>query len=818
MIVKSSSSLAVDRRVIRTGGLAAMALLASLVAPVGSARAQLSVDRIEPGGGTRGTELEIALSGRELADPEQLWFENGAITVVSLTGVDDKRAKATIRIPADCPLGAHRLRLRTKQGLSDLRTFRVGQWPQTQEQEPNNDPATAPDASSPPPVGSARTIGGVIKGEDVDCFPVQARKGERIAVAIDAIRLDQEMFDPFLEIVDGRGFVLASCDDHPLLGQDAMLAVVAPEDGTYTVRVRESAYGGNDGCVYLLHVGRFPVTHVAWPPGGQPGQEIDVEWLGDPAGSFRSKVIVPSVADHDGLAEVRPAVDGIPTAAGVPLKISPHPAAVAQEPNDEPTQAATVTAPAAVMGRMDAVEDVDWIRVEAPKGSAWQVKGWGRRLGSPIDLVLAVHRDTAKRERITSNDDAAGPDSAVRVTTPDEGSFLLRVNDHLRRGGAEFVYWIELEPVLANVAFSVPPGRTNSQERLVAAVPRGNRTALVFNASRTDVDAAVQLAFEGLPSGVRATAPEAGSKAPGTFAVFEAAADAPPVAVLATVTATTVATPEAAAKAVGGLRQSTELVFGQPNNATYRTSVSDRLPVAVVAESPLRVDVDPPATPLVRRGSMELRVRIVRGEGFTGKVRLGFPFKPPGIGAPSVVEIGEKETEATYQINASADAPIGEFSCVVTAVPKDKAQSAVPVSSLPVTARVVETFVELAADKAAAEAGQEARMVCKVTKPGTFDGVAKVRLMGLPAKTSAPELEFSADATELVFPVQVAADAPVGRHENVFCQILVPQGDHWITHVMPGTHLRIDKPKPKPQAKPAESAAVEQQPASKEGS
>ncbi|MFM8890112.1 MAG: PPC domain-containing protein, partial [Planctomycetia bacterium] len=656
MTVESSNSLVVRRMAGRTGGPAAAAFFAVFgavfFAPAGTARGQLSVDRVEPGGGSRGTEVEIALSGRELTDPQQLWFENGGIEVVSLTGVDDKRAKATIRIPADCPLGPHRMRLRTKQGLSDLRTFRVGQWPQTQEQEPNNDPATAPEAASPPPVGTARTIGGVVKGEDVDCFPVQARKGERIAVAIDAIRLDQEMFDPFLEIVDGRGFVLASCDDHPLLGQDAMLAVVAPEDGTYTIRVRESAYGGNEGCVYLLHVGRFPVPHVAWPPGGQPGQELEVEWLGDPAGPFRSKVTVPAGVDHDGLAEVRPVVDGIPAATGVPLKVSPHAPAVVQDPNDEPKQAVTIVAPAAVIGRMDVADDVDWVRVEAPKGSAWQVKAWGRRLGSPIDLVVAVHRDTAKRERITSNDDAAGPDSVVRVTTPDEGSFLLRVNDHLRRGGAEFIYWIELEPVAAGVALSVPPGRTNTQDRLVAAVPRGNRMALVFNASRSDVDAALEVGFEGLPSGVRATSPQAVAKAAGTFAVFEAAADAPEISALAGVTATTVATAEAGARPVGGLRQTTELVFGQPNNATYRTSVSDRLPVAVIGESPIRVDVDPPVTPLVRRGSMELRVRIVRAEGFTGKVRLGFPFKPPGIGAPSIVEIGEKETEAVYQLNA----------------------------------------------------------------------------------------------------------------------------------------------------------------------
>ena len=47
-----------------------------------------------------------------------------------------------------------------------------------------------------------------------------------------------------------------------------MLAVTVPEAGDYTVRLRESAYGGSDNTGYLLHVGDFPVPHVAWPPGG----------------------------------------------------------------------------------------------------------------------------------------------------------------------------------------------------------------------------------------------------------------------------------------------------------------------------------------------------------------------------------------------------------------------------------------------------------------------------------------------------------------------------------------------------------------------
>lgn len=794
---------------------------ATALVPAAAARAEVTIDRIEPAGGPRGTELEITLAGKELIDPEQLWFEDGAIAVLSLTAVDATHAKATIRIPEDCPLGLHRLRLRTKRALSELRMFRVGSLPQSAEVEPNNDPLSVMSNGQPPAVvRDGRTINGVITGEDIDCFPVRAAAGERISVAIDGIRLDQEMFDPFIEIVDDRGFVLAACDDHPLLGQDAMLAVTAPADGVYCLRVRESAYGGSSGCVYLLHVGRFPVPHVAWPPGGVPGAKLEVEWLGDPSGPFRTTVVLPTQGDQAGLAEVWPERDGVMSPVGVPFRISNVAATKESEPNDEPGLATRVSAPANVIGRMDAAEDVDWIRVAAAKGSSWRIRGRGRRLGSPIDLVVNLHRDDAKREKITGNDDADGPDSDVRVKTPEQGSFLIRVNDHQRRGGAEFVYWIDIEPSEPGVTVSVPPGRSNSQERLVASIPRGNRTALVFNTTRNDYDQDVQLAFSGLPAGVRAIVSRAVGKAPGTIVVFEATAEAAPAVSMATVAVQPIATDDAAANAddaaasapsavaaIGGLRQTTELVFGQPNNATYRTTVGDRLPVAVVEGENVRIEVEPPVVPLVRRGSMDLRVKIVREPGFTGKVKLALPFKPPGIGAAAAVEVGENETEAVYPINATADAILNEWPLVVTAASKAKDSLSGWVSSLPVTVRVAEPLVELAAEKAVTEPGRDTQIICKVTKSGSFEGLAKVKLMGLPAKTEAPELDLAATATELVFPVSIAADAPVGRHENVFCQVRVPMAGTWIVHSMRGTHLRIDKPLSKPPSKPGETAA-----------
>jgi hypothetical protein len=783
------------RPAVRRSLPATLAAAVLLVAAAGAtaARAAATIEKIEPPGGPRGAEVEITLTGKLLGAPRELVFEEGRVAVASLTPVDDRHVRAVVRIAADCPPGPQRFRVRTAEGLSELRTFRVGVFEQVAEREPNDDPGTAQEIAGP------RTVSGVVKGEDIDCYRVHLTAGARISAVIDGIRLDQEMFDPHLDLVDARGFTVAACDDHLLLGPDAMLTATVPAAGDYCLRVRESVYGGNDGCVYLLHVGDFPIPHMAWPPAGRPGAAFEVEWLGDPRGGFRSSIVLPAAVDPAGVAEIRPQSAGDPSPVGVPLRVSMLEPTADGEPNDEPDSATAAAAPGALLGRMDRADDVDWYRVRAAKGTAWNVRGWGRRIGSPIDLVINAHRDDGKRERLTGNDDTDGPDSAIRVTVPDTGSFLLRVNDHLRRGGEAFAYWIEIEPAEPLVTLSVPPSRSGSQERLVAAVPRGNRTAVLFNTARSDFGDPLTIAFAGLPPGVQATAPTVPTAAAAAPVVFEAAADAADGTAFADVA------PLAAndRRRVGALRQATELVFG-PNNTAYRASVSDRLPVAVIDPAPIRIEVERPTVPLVRRGSMDLLVRIERLDGFTGPVKLGFPFKPPGIGAAATVDVPEDRSEVAYPLNANGDAPLGEWQVVVTGMGRPKGRdgdnATAWVSSRPTPIRVAEPLIELATEKAVAEQGREVSIVWKVKKPAVFAGVAKAKLLGLPPRVEAPEVELSSDGTELVFPVKVAEDAPAGVHGNVFCQVSVPLGNAWVVHATPPTQLRIDRPLTAPAA------------------
>lgn len=761
-----------------------------------------ALNRIEPPAARQGSEIEITISGTELDEPQELFFEEGRIVVKALAAEKENVVKATLSIPADCPLGPQRLRLRTAEGLSELRMFHVHGSEQAAEQEPNNDSAAAQ------PVVPGSVVWGTLGNEDVDVFRLHLPAGGRIAALVEAVALDQQMLDPHLELVDADGFTIAACDDHVLVAQDAVLAATVDKEGDYFLRIRETTYGGGNG-IYLLHVGDYPVPHLAWPPGGSVGGPLHVAWLGDPAGAFTGQATLAS-PDLDGVCRVRPTRDGRQSPMRVPLRVTAAPIVIEAETGNEPEQAMKTTAPCAIAGRMDAADDVDWFRIEAPKGSKWKVTGWGRRLGSPVDLVVNVHRDDAKRQRITGNDDAGGPDSLVQVTVPDEGAFLLRVNDFQQRGGDGFVYWIDVEPLAPSVMVSVPPAQTKTQQRLVVAVPRGNRMALFFNATRTEYGDPVRLDFSGLPAGVTAASAPFEQPAPGGLVVFEAAPDAAVGTAMAAVRVLGVAG-EATAP-VGSLLQATEMVYGEPNREPYRIALGDRLAVAVVEEAPVTLELEPPAVPIARRGLLELKVKVHRAEGFDGKIRLELPFKPPGIGA-SMVEVKDGQTEVLFPINAAADAPVKQWQIGVAAslVPdgdtkkeERKARRAGRgswIASRPVLLSVIEPLVDLAAEKGQVEQGGRTTLVFKATKPTAFEGKAKATLVGLPAKAESSAVELEAGKESIEFVVTVAADAPAGRHDNIFCRLEVPQGDAWVIHQTAGTSLRIDKPLPAENAK-----------------
>ena len=170
-----------------------------------------SLASLRPAGAQRGTEVEIILAGARLGDAQEIFWYQPGIETLSLEKVDDKSVKAKLRIAADCPLGLHDLRLRTASGISELRTFSVGAYPETKEVEPNNDFA------APQAISLGMVVNGVADNEDVDYFVVEAKQGQRITAEVEGIRLGITHFDPYVAILNAKRFELSSSDDLSLI-------------------------------------------------------------------------------------------------------------------------------------------------------------------------------------------------------------------------------------------------------------------------------------------------------------------------------------------------------------------------------------------------------------------------------------------------------------------------------------------------------------------------------------------------------------------------------------------------------------------------
>src|SRR6185503_12815331 len=92
---------------------------------------------------------------------------------------------------------------------------------------------------------------------------------------------------------------------------------------------------------------------------------------------------------------------------------------------------------------------------------------------------------------------------------PDEdGEYSVLVRDHLKRGGATFVYCLEVAPVQSSLIVKFPDvARNDTQTRQYIAVPRGNRFASVVSVKRASAPGDLAFQPDALPKGIRLLSP-----------------------------------------------------------------------------------------------------------------------------------------------------------------------------------------------------------------------------------------------------------------------------------------------------------------------
>jgi len=782
-----ASNSAVLRSAVKRAAAFVVLLIACAGGEAFAASPKLSV--VLPRGGQRGTDVDVTLHGKRLNDAQAVLFYRDGIEAVDIKRhpKNKKLMVATFRIAPDAPLGQHPLRIRTASGVSDLHTFWVGPFAQVEESEPNNE------FDAPQTVAMNRTILGRVTSEDVDYFAVDAKKGQRISVELEAMRLGEGMFDAAVAILDSKRFELAVCDDSSLYLQDPVVSAIAPADGTYTVMVRESSYQGGGNDRYRLHVSDAPRPVVTYPLGGPAGQGIDVAFRGDPAGDVTQRITLPDKPD----ARHEVFIDGAATPSGNVMRVSPFGNVMEVEPNANRNQATKHAGdlPIAFNGVIETEGDQDWFRFTAKKGTYF-INVYARQLRSPLDPVINIF-DGKTGKHIAGNDDNRQPDSFLRFNCKKPGEYVIRMRDHLGSGSPLHVYRIEITRPEPSVSVTIPSLQRYKQDRQHFAVPQGNRYATLIRIDRDHIRGDATVAFPQLPEGVTVAHDVIASNLDVLPVVMEARADAPVAGGLYDIVATVKGKNR---EARGGFSQWIGMVRGQNNTYFYETTVP-RVPIVVTKPAPFRVQIIEPKIPLVRNGRMNLGIKVHRDEGFNQNVKVRMLWNPPGVGSTYQIDVPKDKDVGYLPLSAQWNAEVRASKIAVIAVAYPYGPQWV--SSQLATLRTAEPFAHVKINMTAVEQGKATKLLVTLTPKRPFDGLGKAELLGLPPNVSTKPLEFDKDTKQLTFEIETNEKAPPGTHKGLFLQLTVPQdGEDIVWHWGHGGTLRIDRPRPKKEDKP----------------
>ncbi len=767
------------------------AILLNAIALAGSP----GVLAIVPAAAQRGTEIEVVVKGARLDDARTLLFDQPGIEVVGVSAVEKEKFTAKLKVAPDARIGEYAFRAVTASGISDVRLFYVTPYPLAKEAD--EDKADAGKLQSVP---LGVTIYGSAPGEDQDRFEVELKKGQRLSVEVVGVRLSssqQQIFDPQLSIAKPDGTVLATMDDCSFTRQDPAVSLIAPEDGKYCVTLREATNGTQGASNYLLHIGSHPRPMVAFPAGGQAGTELKVTMLGDAGGSFEQTVALPDAPDSrfDLLAQK----DGFIAPQPNFLRVVDFPNLLeAAEPNNDIATATVATGPLPVAfnGIIQTKDDVDYFKFNAKKGQVFDFTSHSREMRSPIDTIINIQN--SKGANLAGNDDQGGPDSYLRWTAPEDGDFFLSVRDHLKRGGPLFVYRIEAQIVQQKLLSYIPETVQNSsQERRAVPVPKGNRYATLLRVKRVDVGGDVVIEPKNLPEGVTASTVIMDKSVDAVPVVFSASADAQ-AAQRTFELLPKLVVPSDGAKVFSKVEHRVE-VAENGNQRAYYGITEDTLSIAVTDEVPVTLSVAQPKACVFQNGSINLKVIAGRKNDADGKplykgpIQIQLLYAPTGIGTPGIVTIPEGQSEGTITLSANGTAtPANWKTCVIGSAAMGK--GAVWISSELFVLEVAAPFVIGTLVRANVEQNSTGSMTLKLDQKVSFDGKAKVALVGLPQGITADEYEITKDDKEVKFAIRADANAQTGQHKTLFASFtLLRDGEPASSTIASGGILRVEK-------------------------
>ena len=309
----------------------------------------------------------------------------------------NQRVILKLKIDKTAPVGKRELRICSASDATNPVPFFVGQYQETNE--PLFERPGKKDKTPRPFI----TIPGVVNGQiypgECDHFYFKAKKGEIISFKTIARELVPFIgdgvpghFQAVLEVFDRNNRSVAFADDHHF-NPDPLLIFKAPEDGTYTLAIRDAIYRGRADFVYRIYASRGMEKFIM-PPAPQRIKHL-------------------------------PLFDG---------------------------KTGSVTPPARLQGVISKPGSKLSFTINASPDKPIAFELFARRMGSPLDGIINIYDEKGKM--VAANDDIKRPrigttlhnaDSYLVFKAPAKGKYRVELADTTGAGGKEHYYHLRIE-------------------------------------------------------------------------------------------------------------------------------------------------------------------------------------------------------------------------------------------------------------------------------------------------------------------------------------------------------------------------------------
>ncbi|HJT76472.1 MAG TPA: PPC domain-containing protein, partial [Gemmataceae bacterium] len=736
--------------------------------------------------------------------------------------------KFKVTIAPNTPPGYHDVRLVNSWGISNPRAFVVGDLPEVQEKEPNNDDTQAQKV----PLNC--TVNGTIASPtDVDFYVFPGTKGQRVVVSCLALSIDSRL-QPELEVYDSHGRLLGGNyryqGNRHFANSDSLVDCSLPEDGDYYVRVAQFTYTeGDPQHFYRLTISTAPWIDAVFPvaveagkpakvtvygrnlPGGQPDPSAVID--GRPLERLAVTVDVPPLAEdrkqtyRGYLGPAASALDGfeyrLRNSTGVSnpvfLTYAKAPVVADNEANDTPEKAQEVPLPCEIAGHVEKLHDRDWYAFTAKKGDHYNIEVISDRLEAPTDMYFILQNAATKQNIIEADDNpdtfspkffARTDDPAVyRFTVPQDGKYLLLVASRLADTTADprHQYVVRITPDQPDFRLAVMPADFHRPD--ACCVRQGGSESFSVFAWRQDgFRGDIELSVEGLPKGVTCAPQVVGGAQRQTSLVLSGAADAPAW----TGTITVKGTATIRGKKVVREARPASIVWGvQPQaNIPTVTRLDHSLVLAVRDKAPFRLEasIDKAAVVQGAKGQITLKLTRLWPEFKTPlQVLLMDPVQNLIINNNQPANIAPGKDSVTVPVTVNANLAPGTYNIVFRGQaqipfhkdPKQKQRPNTPVV-LPSSALTLTVLpkalanVSLQPQGVTVKVGKQAEFTVRVNRLFEYDGEFKVEVV-VPPSVKGVTVEpavIPAGKNEVKVVVKAAADAAPGNRANLVARAI----------------------------------------------